>query len=127
MTTTELERRFRYYNRRYWRGELPDYGISLEPLPTDADSDILAWCDRPNRTLRFDPAKFKSDREWRKTLLHEMCHILSEGHGKDFLDQIFVRCPKYVGLAECFGNRDAFLVIRYGPRRAHRAFERLGW
>ena len=56
----------------------------------------MAWCDKANQTLRFDPVKIKSDRQWRITLLHEMCHILAApGHyEKDFLDQIFLRGPK---------------------------------
>jgi hypothetical protein len=129
MNPARLEGLFRYYNRRYWRGRLPEYQISFEPLPSYEDGEIVAWCDKPNQTLRFDPAKIKNDRQWRITLLHELCHILSEpGHyGKDFMDQLFFRCPKYVGLAECFGNKDFFTAIKYGPRRAHRVYKRLGW
>ena len=129
MTPEKLQRLFRYYNRRYWRGRLPEYQIRFEPLPEDTDRKILAWCDAPNQTLRFDPEKIKTDRQWRITLLHEMCHVaVGPGHfRKEFLDQVFLRCPRYVGMDWCFGNRDVFTAIKYGPRRARQVHRRLGW
>lgn len=126
MSPRRVKRMFRYYNRRYWQGRLPDYRIRFERLPISARGEMLAWCDTRRHILRFDPTKIHTERRWRKTLLHEMSHVLSRaGHGKQFLDQL-CRGPKYVVLDHCLGNKDAFAVLKYGPYRASAAARRLG-
>ena len=59
--------------------------------------------------------------------MHEMSHILARrGHGITFFDQL-CRCPFYVILYESGGDRKLATDWKYGPRRAHRVYKRLGW
>src|SRR5437879_3302796 len=116
MTTTKLKRLFRYYNARYFAGELPDYRIRFGRLPGEwlleeypeemAKHGLLAgqgrgYCDKRNRILHFDPRRIRGDRLWRIILMHEMAHIRSRpGHSGTFFKEL-CRCPDYVVLDEC--------------------------
>jgi hypothetical protein len=130
MNAVKLKRLFTYYNRRYFAGELPDYRIRLGRLPghefikqypeiaakVGLSKDGRGYCDRRNRTLWFDPLQIRSDRVWRITLLHEMSHILARpGHGATFFEQL-CRCPDYVLLYECGGNKETVAFVKYGVR-----------
>jgi hypothetical protein len=131
----KLKRLFRHYNQRYWNGELPDYRIRFGRLPGhglikqypemaakhELTLEGMGHCDRRNRTLWFDPLNIRGDRMWRIILMHEMSHIRARpGHSGTFFREL-CRCPDYVVLHECGGNKETFAFVKYGirPRRPH--------
>jgi hypothetical protein len=129
MTLERLKQLYRYYNRRYWNGELPDYQIRFGRLP----GEKLLWqypqfraqlrlgtaqIERATREIWFDPRRMKdsSDRLWRIVLMHEMAHIRSRrGHGGTFFTEL-CRCPNYVVLHECGNDIQTFRFVKYGRR-----------
>jgi hypothetical protein len=81
--TKSLSELFDEYNERFWDGRLPEYSIKV------VDSDIPAWggeCVSKSRTILM--RRGLSDKENRRVLLHEMCHIRTYHHGKKFIAQL---------------------------------------
>ena len=80
-----LGRLFERYNRIYWRGQLPRYRVASAKL----ERPVLGHCDWRKRVIEIDPAKHKSDRHVRRTLLHEMAHAATrKGHGLKFFGEM---------------------------------------
>lgn len=111
---TEASRLFDELNRRYWRGRLPRYRIIRRAkLP-----DHLAYCRNETRTIvvRADLA----GNDLRLTILHEMCHIGSDGgrvHGALF--QRKMRRLVGLGVPKLTGDLE-----RYDGTADQREFER---
>jgi SprT-like family len=66
---------FERYNRKHWRGRLPQYRV----VPTALD--CLGQCRHQKRIIEIDPNRHESDRRVRATLLHEMAHAAAPGRG----------------------------------------------
>jgi hypothetical protein len=113
-TEKRLGRLFERYNRRYWRGRLPDYVISITPM------EHWGQCFRDRHQISIDIDRHGSDREIRSTLLHEMAHAAATGppHGYQFWAQVErllrERAPFKISFAEA---PDLALVGDAVPRR----------
>jgi SprT-like family len=84
----QLRHIFADYNRKYWRGRLPNYRIVIAAMP-----DAMGLCDWTRKAITIDVEQHKSDREVRSTLLHEMAHAAasirgSRGHDPKFFAQL---------------------------------------
>jgi len=94
-TEARLQRLFRYYNTRYWQGKLPEYRVLVKRLRWKYGD-----CNKRRRRIRISVA-YRSDREVRATLLHEMCHAAhrwiagKDHHGDPFYRQMMTRCPQW--------------------------------
>lgn len=88
-----LQQLFRYYNTRYWRGKLPEYRVIVKRFRRKYGD-----CSKRRRRIRIHVA-YRTDREVRATLLHEMCHAahrwVGDPHGKPFYRQMMTRCPQW--------------------------------
>lgn len=82
-TAQRLERLFHRYNQRYWRGRLGQYRVVVGPCP---DAELIGWHECKSHTITIDVPAHRTDRQVRKTLLHEMCHAAARkpGHGVRF-------------------------------------------
>ena len=97
-----LERMFERYNRKYWNGQLPAYGLVISVM-----THALGRCDSKRRIIRIDVEAHKSDREIRSTVLHEMAHAAgslrgSRGHDTKFFAQLemLLRRKALIGIDE---------------------------
>lgn len=108
-TEERIRSLFLRYNRRYWRGQLPDYRLVIAAMP-----DALGLCDAKRKVITIDADQHKSDRELRGTILHEMAHAAafirgSRGHDLKFFAQLEnllrLRAPIAIDTPEAGGVR----------------------
>lgn len=76
-TPERLERLFRRYNSRYWRGRIPQYAVVDQP-----HGDAFGYCDKRRRQITVNVKMHKNDTEVRETLLHEMAHAADRSRSK---------------------------------------------
>ena len=76
-----LSRLFDSFNKTFFRGRLPKYRVRLRILRRCLD-DEYGHCDDHKRIIYID--RGLDPESERRTLLHEMCHIGTRGHGKRF-------------------------------------------
>lgn len=77
---------YQRYNRRYWSGELPLYGIEIKKCRR-----CIGVTDHGSRTVVVDVDGHFDDDQVRLTLLHEMVHVAaldSPPHGLDFWQEV---------------------------------------
>ena len=80
-----LGRMFDSLNRQFWDGRLPKYRVRQKAQP---------WrnglCDPRSRTISISTHRAGSEEAVRRTLLHEMCHIVERSgfHGPKFCEQL---------------------------------------
>lgn len=76
-TDSRLARLFDRYNRRFWNGRLPKYSVIASDLYRGG------LCKKRERQIFINLDTFRSDKEIRATLLHEMAHAATrDSHGK---------------------------------------------
>jgi len=70
-----LDQLFNHLNRTFFAGCLPKHRVRLRP----SQQGEYGWIDEHAQTIWLsDPSRL------RETLLHEMCHIGTSGHGRRF-------------------------------------------
>ena len=75
MSEISLDQLFDALNRTHFAGALPKYAVRMGP----SYGGEYGWIDETTRTIWLsDPTRL------RETLLHEMCHIGTPGHGRCF-------------------------------------------
>ena len=90
----QLKLAYNQYNRKYWKGELPDAVTIWEPYPkcdgvTCPVFEVADGCYE----IKIDPALKGSPCYWRLVLLHEMCHVAiwrtypKHQHGRPFQEE----------------------------------------
>jgi len=67
------------FNQTFFRGRLPRYRVRRDRFD---DPGQFGLCRQEKQTILIRPGLDGND--LRETLLHEMCHIGSTGHGKRF-------------------------------------------
>jgi hypothetical protein len=103
-TQPRLQRLFRYYNTRYWGGELPEFRVVNRRLK----KGIAGWYDYKHKTIWIDlrPEKIPADRYVKQVVLHECCHVAtrqSRGpHGARFFHEVL----RLIGLGSRWAARD---------------------
>ncbi len=103
-TQPRLQRLFRYYNTRYWGGELPEFRVVNRRLK----KGIAGWYDYTHKTIWIDlrPEKIPADRYVKQVVLHECCHVAtrqSRGpHGARFFHEVL----RLIGLGSRWAARD---------------------
>ena len=84
-TSRRLQRLFVRYNKRFWKGKLPQYSV----VATTQYNGGL--CKKRERTILINIYTQECDRRVRSTLLHEMAHAACPSgadHGKVWLKEM---------------------------------------
>jgi hypothetical protein len=73
-----IQKLFNRYNQRFWKGKLRGWTVDevhCSDLPSDQE---YGACDNETREIFIQIGL--SSAEKRKTLLHEMCHVVTDRH-----------------------------------------------
>lgn len=122
-TSRRLQRLFVRYNKRFWKGKLPQYSV----VATTQYKGGL--CKKRERTILINIYTQECDRRVRSTLLHEMAHAAcpsGAGHGKVWLKEMERLKERGAPiLKDEFSYKDPKRVI--GPRAIIGSFEDAAW
>jgi SprT-like family len=114
-TEQRLQRLFGRFNRRFWRGRLPNVAIRIHEL-----DDAWGEIDWKHREIRINVAK-QPDREVRATLLHEMAHLATprkSGHDSPFWLQVERLLQQKAAIKVGFSETDDLRILAdVVPRR----------
>jgi hypothetical protein len=86
--TKRLQRLFDRYNRLYWQGKMPVYGV----IPATLEENTCGRCDYVKRLIQIDPVKHKHAAQLRGTMLHEMAHASAAQRGSRGHDVKVIEC-----------------------------------
>jgi len=100
-----LRRLFERYNRRFWGGKLPGYGVRVGKV--SKAGPFQAYCDRRKKEITIDvPGMDRdTDRAVREQLLHEMCHAAVGGQHDDKFYAEIDRLRRLEAPVECPSER----------------------
>lgn len=75
-TDERLQRLYRHYNNRFWEGRLPSCLVVATTEWRGCE------CEKGLRRIRMNVDSLRTDHLVRTVLLHEMVHIVADGHGE---------------------------------------------